>query len=336
MARTKQTARKSTGGLAPRNLLVTANPRDSMEIREAKESLNTAVRDNYGVKAIAERRGRLQKLQTGSLFAEEGEGAVKQAIAKDADPFATVAVAVCDSVEIRKAKGALNRAIEHGYGGKTVADFRRTLQELQMSELQMSADSDDSEPEEEPEEPEPEPEPEEEPEVARARAAYNEAIKCNNGKMAWVRQVELDAAIENASNPDVVGEQGTKRAREPELELTCPKAKRRATMARKKEQCNAEAKVLLEVLHSHFRSDGTVCTGARSAANPFPMFGEFSGTSLNRVAAVWTQMAVETRKMAKVALSKEKGTKARARHAKLEAAARRANAAVAKLEMMFD
>jgi len=333
MARTKQTARSSPGGLAPRNLLVTVDARDSMEIREAKESLNTAVRDNYGGKAIAERRGRLQKLQTGSLFAEEGEGAVKQAIAKDADPFATVAVAVCDSVEIRKAKGALNRAIEHGYGGKTVADFRRTLQELQMSELQMSADSEEEKPEYEEETEE---ETEEEPEVARARAAYNEALKCKNGKMAWVRKVELDAAIENASNPDVVGEQGTKRAREPEAELTCPKAKRRATMARKKEQCNAEAKVLLEVLHSHFRSDGTVCTGARSAANPFPLFGEFSGTSLNRVAAVWTQMAVETRKMAKMALSKEKGTKARARRAKLESAARRANAAVAKLEMMFD
>ena len=279
MARTKQTARSSPGGLAPRNLLVTVDARDSMEIREAKESLNTAVRDNYGGKAIAERRGRLRELQTGSLFAD-------------------------------------------------------------------SDDSEEDKPEYE-EETEEEPEDDEEPEVARARAAYNEALKCKNGKMAWVCKVELDAAVENASkslhNSDVVVEvRGTKRAleaepeAEPEAELTCPKAKRRATMARKKEQCNAEAKVLLEVLHSHFRSDGTVCTGARSAANPFPLFEEFSGTGLNRVAAVWTQMAVETRKMAKMALSKEKGTKARARHAKLEAAARRANAAVAKLEMMFD
>ena len=264
MARTKQTARPSPGGLAPRNLLVTVDARDSMEIREAKESLNTAVRDNYGGKAIAERRGRLHELQGGSLF----------------------------------------------------------------------ADSEEEKPEYEEET-----EDEEDEEVARARAAYNEALKCKNGKMAWVCKVKLDAAIENASksHPGVlVEERGTKRALELEPERTCPQAKRRATMARKKEQCNAEAKILLEVLHSHFRSDGTVCTGARSAATPFPMFGEFSATSLNRVAAVWTQMAVETRKMAKVKLSKEKETKARARHAKLEAAARRANAAVAKLEMMFN
>ena len=272
MARTKQTARLSTGGFAPRNMLTTVDIRDSMEVRTAKEALNTAIRDNYGIKAVAQCRYRLQEL----------------------------------------------------------------LNPKQEPEPEMELEM---EPEQETET--------DTPEVARARVAYAEAVKHNTGKMAMVCKLQLDDAIRKAKGlpipepepePEPIPEpeeRGTKRTRE-DVHAASPQAKRRATMQRKKKQCNDEAKLLLEVLHSHFRSDGTVCTAARSSANPFPLFSEFSGTALNRVAAVWTQMAVETRKMAKVAVAKEKTEKARVRQAKLEAVAKKANDAVAKIKMMFD
>ena len=98
-------------------------------------------------------------------------------------------------------------------------------------------------------------------------------------------------SLENATNPI---------AKKPKSNS---QIKRAETIARKKAEHKKKARVLLQLLHTHFNTDGTVRASPDDNAVPFD---EFSGKILNRMVKVWTQMSVVTGELAKQVGEEEK------------------------------
>ena len=103
---------------------------------------------------------------------------------------------------------------------------------------------------------------------------------------------------------------GLKRKRKPCSKVAeARKAKRRQAMKRIKQERNREAQELMPLLHAYFNSDGSVLGLGAGIPRPH-LFTEMSSKALYRCAAVFTQLTVETSKLAKAASQKKKAHRA--------------------------